>query len=135
MVKIRTDRLQRLVRDKILTRKVEVSKGFHPLVTTEWYQGENLIAHEDHYSDFGMSSEVEQKAVISLYTSMPVEKVRKGEYIRLKDTETAPVYIRGEYSSLDWPRGEGRYECGAFDDISKSRYLKKGTIVYVGFDF
>lgn len=88
-----------------------------------------------HYSGYGMSFEVEQKAIISLYTPMPIEKVKKGEYIRLIDSETAPVYIRGEYSALEWPRGKGRYECVAFDDSSKTRDFKKGRIVYVGFYF
>lgn len=68
-------------------------------------------------------------------TPVPIESVKKGEYIRLLNRENAPVNIRGEYSTLDWPRGKGRYECGSFDDISKARYLKKGTIVYVGFEF
>jgi len=71
----------------------------------------------------------------SSHTPIAIEKVKKGDFIRLLNRENAPVYIRGEYSTLDWPRGKGRYECGAFDDISKARYLKKGTIVYIGFDF
>lgn len=69
------------------------------------------------------------------HTPIPIEQVKKGEYIRLIARKSAPVYIRGEYTTLDRPRGKGRYECGAFDDISKARYLKKGTIVYIGFDF
>ncbi|WP_373156865.1 hypothetical protein [Bacteroides cellulosilyticus] len=38
-------------------------------------------------------------------------------------------------STLDWPRGKGRYTCDAFNDINKTRYLRKGTIVYVEFKF
>lgn len=38
-------------------------------------------------------------------------------------------------STLDWARGKGIYACGTFNNINKTRYLRKGTIVYVEFNF
>ena len=57
-----------------------------------------------------------------------IENVVKGEFIRFK--ENGPVYVKGGYK-----RGEGRYECTAFDDANKWRNVKKGTEVFVDFEF
>lgn len=61
---------------------------------------------------------------------IPISKLKKGEYFRLKDSETAPVWVRGEYI----PEVK-RYSTHKFDDTNHEM-LRKGTAqVYVGFIF
>lgn len=62
-----------------------------------------------------------------------IENVSKGEFIRFK--ENGPVYVKGAYTTLGYKRGEGRYECTASDDANKWRNVKKGTEVFVNFEF
>ena len=57
-------------------------------------------------------------------------KVKKGEYIRLKDTPTAPVWIRGDYA-----RGDKKYSIHKFDDVNHESLKKGSTVVYIGFTF
>jgi hypothetical protein len=58
-----------------------------------------------------------------------IEDLKKGEFFKLKP-DSSVVYVRGIYI-----RETKRYESSKFDDINSFTYKKKGTIVYVGFDF
>lgn len=49
------------------------------------------------------------------YHKTKVNKVNQGTYFKLKPTETAPVWIRGEYD-----RSSKSYSCYKYDDV-KSR--------------
>lgn len=61
---------------------------------------------------------------------IPISKLKKGEYFRLKESEAAPVWVRGEYI----PEVK-RYSTHKFDDTNHET-LRKGTAqVYVGFTF
>ena len=64
-----------------------------------------------------------------------IEDVKRGEYFRRKESETSPVYIRGEFSTLDRKRGQGRYSCTKFSDHCAEICLKRGTVVYTDIDF
>ena len=60
--------------------------------------------------------------------------------IRLKDLKHGEVFVRKPNSatiqiSEDYDRREKKYQCGYWDDISKSLYLKGDTLVWVGFNF
>lgn len=64
---------------------------------------------------------------------MKLKDLKKGEYFTLKpisDPKESQVYIRGEYD-----RNEKKYDCGKFDDISYSRFLKGDKEVYTDFTF
>ena len=55
----------------------------------------------------------------------------KGEYFRLKDSETAKVYKKGEYC-----RSERKFHAVDCLDIwGNGRLLKPATIVFVGFTY
>lgn len=64
---------------------------------------------------------------------MTIKELKKGEYFTLKaiDNPTEKqVYVKGDYD-----RSEKRYEAVNFADISKAKYLKPNTVVYVDFIF
>lgn len=60
----------------------------------------------------------------------PISKLKKGDFFRLKDSKTAPVWVRGEFI----PQVK-RYSTHKFDDTNHEA-LRKGTAqVYVDFIF
>ena len=59
-----------------------------------------------------------------------IEKIKKGEFFRIKDSETAPVWVRGDYD-----RSSKSYSVYLFDDICHERFFKKGRIVFIDFTF
>lgn len=59
-----------------------------------------------------------------------LRKVKHGEFFRLANSESAPVWVRGEYD-----RSEGKYDCYKFDDVNHWRYFLGSRLAYVGFDF
>ena len=58
-----------------------------------------------------------------------IENAKKGDFIRRKPDAKTP-FTAGGYC-----RFEKRYLLDDWHDISRCIYLKKGTEVYVGFDF
>lgn len=66
----------------------------------------------------------------SVATPITAKATKKGEYVKFKATESAPVWVRGEYS-----RESKKYAFHAFDDISKVSYKKGDSAVFVGFTF
>lgn len=59
-----------------------------------------------------------------------LRKVKPGEFFRLASSDSAPVWVRGEYD-----RSERKYECSRFDDVNHWSYFQGSRLVYVGFDF
>lgn len=59
-----------------------------------------------------------------------LNKVNQGTYFKLNSTETAPVWIRGEYV-----REVGKYSCWKFDDVNHEKMLKGNHDIYIGFTF
>jgi hypothetical protein len=57
-----------------------------------------------------------------------IEKVKKGDYFRLK--VNGPVYVADGYN-----RSTRKYSAFKFDDINAFVERKKGVIVFTGFDF
>lgn len=57
-------------------------------------------------------------------------QVKAGEYFRFIDSDTAPVWVRGDYV-----RGLGKYSCTKFDDMNREMFKLGGCVVYVGFTF
>ena len=59
-----------------------------------------------------------------------IRALEKGEYFRLADSGTAPVWVRGEYV-----RQAKRYSVHRFDDVNRERLLGGDRVVYVDFIF
>ena len=58
-----------------------------------------------------------------------IEDVKKGDFVRRKaDSKTT-------YTTNGYCRFNKRYEINDWDDINRWMYLKKGTLVYIGFTF
>ena len=59
-----------------------------------------------------------------------IKNVKPGEYVRLKPSETAPVWIRGAYD-----RSSEAYTLESWGDIGHSIQRKGSVVVYVDFEF
>lgn len=59
-----------------------------------------------------------------------IRKLKKGEYFRLTNSDTAPVWVRGEYI-----REAKKYSTHRFDDVNHERLLRGDQLVFVGFTF
>lgn len=59
-----------------------------------------------------------------------IRQLKKGDYFRLKESDTAPVWVRGEYS-----REAKRYSTHLFDDVNHERLLRGDQLVWVEFTF
>ena len=63
-------------------------------------------------------------------TKTTVAKLKKGEYFKLSESETAPVWKRGEYE-----RSVKKYSCTKFDDINHENFFKGSKEVFIDFEF
>lgn len=64
---------------------------------------------------------------------MLLKELKKGDYFTLKPLEyptDKQVFIKGDYD-----RTSKAYDCGRYDDISYSRYIKGTKEVYTDFIF
>lgn len=61
---------------------------------------------------------------------MTIRELKKGEYFRLSDRETAPVWVRGEYV-----REATKYSTYKYDDVNHERLLPGDKVVFVEFTF
>lgn len=59
-----------------------------------------------------------------------LKQVKQGEFFKLRETENAPVWVRGEYD-----REDKKYLCAKFDNINYEQMFKGNRIVFIGFDF
>lgn len=59
-----------------------------------------------------------------------IRNLKKGEFFRLSDRETAPVWVRGEYV-----REAKRYNTYKYDDVNHERLLPGDKVVFVEFTF
>jgi len=58
-----------------------------------------------------------------------IEDLKIGEFFKLKE-DSSVVYVRGNYV-----REIKKYESSKFDDVNHFIYKKKGTLVFVDFEF
>ena len=61
---------------------------------------------------------------------MTIKAIPKGEFIKLKDSETSPVWVRGEYD-----RASRTYSIYKFDDVNQEVFVRGSRSVFVGFTF
>lgn len=59
-----------------------------------------------------------------------IRKLKKGEFFRLEDSDTAPVWVRGEYVP-----SEKKFSTYKYDDVNHERLCKGETEVFVDFTF
>lgn len=62
-----------------------------------------------------------------------LKELKKGEWFTLKpidEPKESQVYIKGEYD-----RADKKYECGKWNDVYNTRWLKGDKTVYVDFIF
>ena len=59
-----------------------------------------------------------------------LKELKKGDLVKLKDLDTATVYVKGEYD-----RSTKTYSCFKFDDVNAERFLKGNKKVFVDFTF
>ena len=64
---------------------------------------------------------------------MTIRELKKGDFFTLKPIENPTekqVYIRGDYD-----KGEKKFSCGRFDDISYEKMFSGDKVVYTEFVF
>lgn len=66
----------------------------------------------------------------SVYSRQSIRELKKGEFFRLRESDTAPVWVRGEY--VPALKKISTYK---FEDVNNERLLKGNTIVFTGFTF
>lgn len=59
-----------------------------------------------------------------------IKELKKGTYFKFKDSETAPVWVRGEYI-----REAKKYSCYKFDDVNHEKLTKGSQEVFINFVF
>jgi len=65
--------------------------------------------------------------------SRKLREVKKGEFFRLRESETAPVWMK----TGCWSRtgGKLKYECDQVEDCGRSNWCSADRIVFVGFTY
>lgn len=58
-----------------------------------------------------------------------IEELKNGEFFKRKSG------AKKTYQALGYCRTNKKYEASNYDDINDFIYLKKGTVVIIGFDF
>lgn len=59
-----------------------------------------------------------------------VSNLTKGDIFKLSATETAPIWVRGDYD-----RSSKTYSCYQWEDVNRETFLKATRRVYTGFTF
>ena len=59
-----------------------------------------------------------------------IRSLKKGDFFRFAESDTAPVWVRGEYV-----REAQKYSTHRFDDVNHERLLKGDQIVFTAFTF
>lgn len=59
-----------------------------------------------------------------------LRELSKGDYFKLKDSETAPIWIKGDYV-----RSEKKYSTYKFDDTNHERFVSGEKKVITDFEF
>lgn len=57
-----------------------------------------------------------------------IKNLKKGSLFKLKDTESAPIWVRGKYD-----RSSKKYSTYYFDDVCHERFVKGDTKVFDNF--
>lgn len=122
-----------------LLNQTLVQDGLHDDVPHEVEITDNQIAYYVTDEEFHLPVKDVKKVVriaydekepVSPSVRKTIRELKKGEFFRLKDTETSPVWVRDGYV----PELR-KYSTYKFDDVMKQQARKGGTMVFVGFTF
>lgn len=81
---------------------------------------DTILGNKYHVSKVSISNDAT--------TQVPVEKIKKGEFVRLQ--LNGSTYRKGEFD-----RYNKAYALENYNDISNFKYVKKGKLLWVGFEF
>ena len=59
-----------------------------------------------------------------------LKDLKRGEFFKLKDSPTSPMWVRSEYC-----RSERKYSCYKYDDVNHESFFKGDRIVFTDFYF
>lgn len=59
-----------------------------------------------------------------------IKELKRGDFFRLKETDTAPVWVRDEYD-----RSSRKYYGYKWEDVNHGRGFKSSQTVFVGFTY
>lgn len=62
--------------------------------------------------------------------TIAIKDLKRGDFFRTTDSDTAPVWVRVNYS-----REAKKYSTHLFDDVNHERLLRGDKLVFVGFTF
>lgn len=62
--------------------------------------------------------------------TIAIKDLKRGDFFRTTDSDTAPVWVRGEYI-----REAKKYSSHRFDDVNHERLFCGDKLVFVGFTF
>lgn len=62
--------------------------------------------------------------------TIAIKDLKRGDFFRTTDSDTAPVWIRGNYS-----REAKKYSTHLFDDVNHERLFRGDKLVFVEFTF
>lgn len=100
---------------------------------------DNQIAYYLTNEEFKLSTREVKKIIRVAYdeessrefsAKKSIRKLKKGDFFRLKDSDTALVWVRGEYVP-----SEKKFSTYQYDDVNHERLCKGETEVNVGFTF
>lgn len=60
-----------------------------------------------------------------------IHTLRKGDIFHLRDNPDSPMWIKGEWTSLEYRRGDGRYFITNTNDSNHTRNVRKELTVYI----
>lgn len=61
---------------------------------------------------------------------MKLKNLKRGDYFKLKNSDTAPVWVKGEYV-----RSERKYSAYKFDDVNHERLMPGQLDIITDFEF
>ena len=61
---------------------------------------------------------------------MTIKDLKKGDFFRLSSSESAPVWVKGDYD-----RSDKTFSCYRFDDVNHETFLKATRQVFTEFEF
>lgn len=59
-----------------------------------------------------------------------LKNVKRGDFFRLTNSTTAPVWVRGEYN-----RSSRKYECYKYEDSNYWSEFRGSRVVWIDFEF
>lgn len=55
-----------------------------------------------------------------------IDKINQGTFFHLTNSETSPLWVRGEYN-----RFAQKYECHKYDDVNHEKLISKKQTIYI----